>query len=86
MADPQAELAAISVCRPVWLDTILQSYKDDRTVQQRLARLALDPLADEGFSLQEGVLRLQGRIWIGQAPEIQEALVRALHDSATGGH
>lgn len=51
MVDPNAELVALSVCRPVWLETILQSYKEDTMVQQRIARLALDPLAEEGFSL-----------------------------------
>lgn len=60
----ESELVALSVCRPVWLEAILNSYHEDAAAQQRIAKLALAPDGEEGFSLQEGVVRFQGRIWI----------------------
>lgn len=82
----ESELVALSVYRPVWLEAILNSYHEDAAAQQRIAKLALAPDSEEGFSLQEGVVRFQGRIWIGQNEEIQQSLIKALHDSAAGGH
>lgn len=54
--------------------------------QQLITRLALDPSSEEGFALQEGVLKYQGHIWIGVDPGTQKTLIAALHDSAAGGH
>lgn len=83
--DATTELAALTVCKPAWLEAITASYRQDATAQQLLARLALDPNSDEGYSLQEGVLRYNDRIWIGDDTETQTSLIKALHDSATGG-
>lgn len=51
-----------------------------------MARLALDPQSEKDFTLQDGVIKYQGRIWLGIEPEIQKNLIAALHDSAAGGH
>lgn len=84
--DGTTELAAIAVCRPAWLEAVLSSYNQDDKAQQLLSRLALSPQDEEGFTLQDGFIKFQRRIWIGNDAEIQNNLIRALHDSATGGH
>lgn len=84
--DGTSELAAIAVCRPAWLEAVLASYHHDDKAQQLLSRLALNSNDEEGFALQDGIIRFQNRIWIGDDAEIQNNLIRALHDSATGGH
>lgn len=80
------ELAAIAVAKPAWLEAIVASYQQDPNTQQLITRLALDPSSEEGFALQEGVLKYQGHIWIGVDPGTQKTLIAALHDSAAGGH
>ena len=84
--DIPEELAAVEVCKPAWLEAITESYRQDTTAQQLLTRLSLDPTIDEGYSIQDGVIRYNDKIWIGNDTEIQTSLIKALHDSAIGGH
>jgi hypothetical protein len=51
-----------------------------------VAKLSIDPSVVPGFSLQHGVLRKQGRIWIGHNPSLHQKLIQACHSSALGGH
>lgn len=81
-----AEIAAISVCKPAWLDAIRRSYQQDEAVQQRMTRMAVDPKCEPEFTLQDGVLLFRGRVWIGEDSTTQQHLIRALHASAAGGH
>lgn len=82
----QEELAAISVCKPVWLEAVKNSYQQDAATRQRLTKLALDPKCEPDFAMQEGILRYKGRVWIGNDTETQQHLVQTLHASAAGGH
>lgn len=82
----QGDLAAISVCKPVWLEAAKNRYQQDTAAQQRLAKLALDPESEPEFTMQEGILRYKSRVWIGNDKDIQQHLIQALHASAAGGH
>nr|XP_040244229.1 uncharacterized protein LOC120963603 [Aegilops tauschii subsp. strangulata] len=82
----EGELAAVSVCRPAWLEAVASSYRQDTEAQRKLEQLTLDPTSDSDYALQDGVIRHKGRIWIGSYETTQLALIKALHDSAIGGH
>lgn len=84
--DDTQELVAVGLARPAWLEAIRASYQQDTVAQQLMTRLALDKNSDTGFELSDGVVKYQGRIWIGEDPETQTSLVKALHASAAGGH
>lgn len=84
--DTSQELTAITLAKPAWLQAILDSYQHDPAAQQLMSRLALDENSDPGYAIQDGVIRFQGRIWIGSDSQTQESLIKALHDSAAGGH
>lgn len=79
-------LMAATVLKPVWLDNVAASYLSDSFVQQKLQKLAVDPAAEPGYSLVDGLLRYKGRIWIGNDPELQRTIISAFHDSPVGGH
>lgn len=79
-------LIAISVNRPVWLETIVQSYFADPHCKQLLEQLAVAENNTSEYSLSNGVLRFKGRIWIGNDADIQKHIIAALHDRALGGH
>lgn len=82
----EVEVAAITVCKPAWLEAVVASYRTDTDLQDKLTQLALKPEADSDFQLKDGVLRYQNRIWIGNDKDTQISIIRALHDSAVGGH
>lgn len=65
-----SQLMAATVMKPVWLERVANSYAQDQFVQQKMQKLALDPTADAQFKLVDGLLRYQGRIWIGADPDL----------------
>lgn len=81
-----AELRAISVCRTLWLDAIVTRYQQDPVARQRLSQIALDPNAEAGFTLKEGIIRVRDRVWIAEDKETQQSIIKLLNDSAVGGH
>lgn len=50
--------------------------------QQLLAELALASPNVQVFSLQQGITKLNGRIWLGNHKEAHEAVLLALHNCA----
>jgi hypothetical protein len=82
-------LMAIQTCtqvQPSWLQEVLNSYATDTATQQRLTQLALSSPDDNGYSLQQGLIKLHGHVWIGANLALQTKLISALHASFVGGH
>jgi hypothetical protein len=59
---------------------------DDPHAQQVLQQLAVDPSSAHHYTLQQGIQRYQGRIWLGNDIHLQSQIVSAFHDSPQGGH
>lgn len=51
-----------------------------------LQKLAIHSPDQQGFSLENGLIWHQGKIWIGQNSALQTKLIAACHSSALGGH
>lgn len=71
--DHQEELAiaAVSVCKPVWLEAIRADYQNDPDTRDLMTRLALDPTSEPDFKLAGGILRFKGRVWLAANKETQ---------------
>jgi hypothetical protein len=78
-------LMDISICRPDWLPEVINSYitDPDMTVLQHLA---VQSPNDKGYSLENGIVKLQGRIVIGANLALQTKVIAQLHDTPVGGH
>jgi hypothetical protein len=51
-----------------------------------LQKLSINPHSSGQFTLKNGILRFQGRIWIGPDVSLRQQIISALHDSPQGGH
>jgi hypothetical protein len=51
-----------------------------------LQALSVSPTAHPPYSLNNGIIRLRDRIWVGDNTSLQLKIIAALHDSAVGGH
>lgn len=72
------DISAVSVVKPLWLQDIQQGYNEDPAAKQLLT---------QGFyTLQEGLIKYKGRVWIGNSPALQSKVLNSLHSSAVGGH
>jgi hypothetical protein len=59
------EAQAISVVQPVWIQEVLNSYVVDPQAQQLLQELAISPNNAQGFTLANGIIRKDNKVWIG---------------------
>ena len=79
-------LMAVSEVKPKWLETVLEGYQQDPVAKKLLTELAISPNLDQEYSLNDGVIRYKGRVWLGHNKEAHKAILMALHGSALGGH
>lgn len=80
------QVTAISVCQPTWFEDVLTSYLNNPQALKLLEPLAIRPDPKGRFTLDHGLLRFRGRIWLGGGTAIQQKIVSAFHDSPMGGH
>lgn len=79
------DLSAVSVIRPLWLQEIQSSYQHDPQSAKLLAELSI--VSSQGFyTIQDGLIKVKNRIWVGAATQIQQKILTSLHSSAIGGH
>jgi transposase InsO family protein len=79
-------LMYVTTVQPVWLESVRASYEDDAVAQHLLQKLAVEPATEGDYKLDHGILRYQGRIWVGQDEQLQQRIISAFHDSPQGGH
>jgi hypothetical protein len=70
----------ISFCNSDWVDKVKMGYVEDPKASQILEC----PTGD--FSVENGVIRHQGRIWLGTNSLAQNHVLQAVHNSRIGGH
>ena len=79
-------MQAVSSVQPAWVQEVINSYATDPHAQQLLQKLAVSSPDDNGYSLQNGLIRQQEKVWIGSNSALQTKLIAAFHSSALGGH
>lgn len=79
-------LQAVSMVKPDWMQEVLHSYSTDPRAQKLLAQLAIASPDMAGYSLDNGLIRYKGKLWIAQNSALQTKLIAAFHSSAIGGH
>jgi hypothetical protein len=80
------ELYAISLCRPKWIESIMDGYTADEKAKKLLQELSLSSPNKHGYSLHQGLIRYKDRVWLGDNTEAHKAILLSLHDSGVGGH
>ncbi|CAD6341124.1 unnamed protein product [Miscanthus lutarioriparius] len=84
-AEPSS-LAAFTASTLKLLEIILEGYQQDDQTKQLLTELSITGSNDKGFTLSDGLIKYENRIWLGNHKEAQQAVLLALHSSGLGGH
>lgn len=79
-------IQTVSEAKPAWVQEVLNSYATDPKAQELLQQLTLHSPTPEGYSLQNGLIRLGTQILIGDNSALHTKLIAACHASAMGGH
>jgi len=82
----EGEVAAISECVPAWVQKLQFGYSENPEDKQLFAELTLTGSNTKGYTLQYGVIRFKGRVWVGNNSLAQQHILEAVHDSGIGGH
>ncbi|XP_060181956.1 uncharacterized protein LOC132611554 [Lycium barbarum] len=82
----QAHFHVITQVLPCWIEEVLNSYKEDQNITQAITSISVDPNSNQNLSLQQGLLRYKGKVWVGNYGELRQQLVRTIHTSGLGGH
>jgi hypothetical protein len=83
---PPVHIQAISSPTPTWLSDVVAGYSSDPSTLKLIQELAINPDAHPPYTLQDGIIRLNNRIWLGTNKPLQQRVISALYDSAMGGH
>jgi hypothetical protein len=79
------QLMSIYSTQPQWLQDIQDSYQSNPVAQQLLSQLAVSSSADPHYSLVNGIIKYNSRIWLGNNKTLHSMVFDALHNSALGG-
>ncbi|WVZ54205.1 LOW QUALITY PROTEIN: hypothetical protein U9M48_005042 [Paspalum notatum var. saurae] len=80
------QMYSLSSADPAWAVTIINGYDSDPQAQDIIARLAVPPDSVPHFSLSNGLLRYDKKVWLGSNVDVQLQVMQALHNSPMGGH
>lgn len=78
------ELVVISEVQPVWIQEILNSYATYVESLELITQLLVHSPNEQGYSLQQGIIRKGAKILIGSNSVLRTKLILALHDSVMG--
>lgn len=84
---PHREVLAFSTLQVVWLKELVDTYSSNghSHTAKLLSNLAIQSPSGH-FSLQEGIIKYRGRIWVGHNTSIQLQILQSLHSGLLGGH
>jgi len=76
----------VSLVQPQWVQDVVNSYVTNGRSQELLAQLKKKNSPNEqGYNLQQGVIRCKGKIWVVRnTTAVQTKVIAALHSSAVG--
>jgi hypothetical protein len=83
---PLFAMCAISDCAPQWVQEVIHSYDQDNEATTLRAQLAISSDPVKELSLENGLIKRHGQVWVGSNAGLRTKLIHALHASAVGGH
>ena len=79
-------IQAVSQTTPAWLQEVLNSYHTDLEAQRLLQMLAVQSPNAQGYSLDNGLIKYKGQIWLANNSALRTKVIASLHSSPIGGH
>lgn len=71
---------------PQWKIELQDSIKTDAKAQELITQLLINPVEMDGFTLQNGDLRKNGKYYVGDSNDLRAKLCASIHSNSEGGH
>lgn len=69
-------LAAISVCRPTWMEELIHNYEGDAVAGEVIAECSLTPYNLSFFAYHNGLLRYKGKLFVGSSTSLRATILQ----------
>jgi hypothetical protein len=76
----------MAIAIPSWTHDITASYCTDEVASKLLQEVTVAPNSHANYSIQSGILRYKGRVYIGIATDLKQRVFDSFHSSIFGGH
>ncbi|TXG70895.1 hypothetical protein EZV62_005830 [Acer yangbiense] len=85
-SEGEGSLAALTTSKPAWVLEIEDSYQKDPLAEVVIPELVVNGPTNQEFTLKEGLLRRNGKIYVGVHGNLREKLLKESYTSAMRGH
>lgn len=82
----EGELKEILTVQQGWLVEVLDSYTNDPEVQSILEGIAVKDPTYKLYQYAKGLIKVEGRMYIGSGGDLRTRIIWEFHDSSMGGH
>lgn len=82
----KAQLNSISAAQLNWLQDVVASYDDDQFAQGVITKLSTGEVTGDQWQYVQGLLKYEGKIYVGNKGSMRHKLLQELHDGVMGGH
>jgi hypothetical protein len=79
------DIAAISTIVPKWLEIVAEGYLAYTDSKALLQELSISGSNDKGYTLDNGIIKYKGRIWLGSHEAAHQVVLLSLHSNGIGG-
>lgn len=80
------QCSTVAVVIPEWVQDIKMSYEGDIQAHKFLSIIGTEVDPTGNYRMEAGLLKYQGRIYVGESTDIRQMLLQAYYASAFGGH
>lgn len=80
------QVHSISIAQLHWLQEVVNIYDQDVYAQEIITQLSTGDEDNSHWQYVQGLLKHQGKIYVGISGDIRRKLIHELHDGVVGGH
>lgn len=82
----ESSCAAVTIIQPEWMKEVIVSLEGDKEAEKLINQLSIDKSSSPPFSLDNGLLRHNQRIYVGRNGNLKTRIIEQLHSIGLGGH
>lgn len=84
--EEEATVAHINIIQPMWIIEVIGSYERDSWAQEAITECTVRPLDVSFFHYESGLLKFQGRVYVGSTSDLRSKILTYVHQSNMGSH
>lgn len=84
--DEESNISQITVLQPMWITEVVASFECDNMAQEASLECTIRPQDVSFFQYISGLIKFNGKIYVGRGAGLREKILQQVHESNLGGH